>query len=268
MGEVPVLEHRGRSAHAVGRDPRLPRRTSRASSADSDDDERREILRWLLWDNHKLTSYTATYRFMRAFVEGCRSRRDGRVRQARRSGLEACSTRTSPTRDYVVGERLTIADLSMCGYLFFDDEIGVDWAAYPQHPTRGSRAQGEPRWAHPVHADARPSAANWPDRCPSSNPRSIARDAAFAPTATRWRALVDDLRAKVAAIEGGGGEAARAKHVARGKLLPRERVRALLDPGSPVPRAFAARRLRHVRRRRSPRRASSPASAASPAASA
>ena len=46
-------------------------------------------------------------------------------------------------------------------------------------------------------------------------------------------ALVADLRAKVARIEQGGGEAARAKHVARGKLLPRERVRALLDPGSP-----------------------------------
>ena len=46
-------------------------------------------------------------------------------------------------------------------------------------------------------------------------------------------ALVDDLRREVAAIEPGGGEVARARHVARGKLLPRERVRALLDPGSP-----------------------------------
>ena len=46
-------------------------------------------------------------------------------------------------------------------------------------------------------------------------------------------ALVADLRAKVAVIEAGGGEAACAKHVARGKLLPRDRIRALLDPGSP-----------------------------------
>ncbi|HEX6980533.1 MAG TPA: carboxyl transferase domain-containing protein [Alphaproteobacteria bacterium] len=47
------------------------------------------------------------------------------------------------------------------------------------------------------------------------------------------RALVDDLRAKVAEIKQGGGAAAREKHVKRGKLLPRERVRVLLDVGSP-----------------------------------
>jgi acetyl-CoA carboxylase carboxyltransferase component len=45
--------------------------------------------------------------------------------------------------------------------------------------------------------------------------------------------LVADLREKVAAVREGGGEAARRRHLARGKLLPRERVRALLDPGSP-----------------------------------
>src|ERR1700756_4999662 len=47
------------------------------------------------------------------------------------------------------------------------------------------------------------------------------------------RALVEDLRAKVAEIETGGAEEARRRHLGRGKLLPRERVRALLDPGSP-----------------------------------
>ena len=46
-------------------------------------------------------------------------------------------------------------------------------------------------------------------------------------------ALVADLREKVAAIEEGGGETARARHASRGKLLPRERVRRLIDPGSP-----------------------------------
>jgi len=45
--------------------------------------------------------------------------------------------------------------------------------------------------------------------------------------------LVDDLRAKVAKVMLGGGDKARAKHVARGKLLPRERVNKLIDPGSP-----------------------------------
>ena len=59
------------------------------------------------------------------------------------------------------------------------------------------------------------------------------RDATFAKNRDAMAALVADLRAKVAKVEQGGGEAACAKHVARGKLLPRERVRALVDPGSP-----------------------------------
>jgi len=59
------------------------------------------------------------------------------------------------------------------------------------------------------------------------------RDATFAKNRDALAALVADLKAKVAVIEQGGGEAARARHAGRGKLLPRERVRTLLDPGSP-----------------------------------
>jgi len=59
------------------------------------------------------------------------------------------------------------------------------------------------------------------------------RSETFAANAAAMRALVDDLRSKVAAIETGGAEEARRRHLGRGKLLPRERVRALLDPGSP-----------------------------------
>src|SRR5438046_3099254 len=59
------------------------------------------------------------------------------------------------------------------------------------------------------------------------------RSDAFAANASAMRALVADLREKAAQIREGGGAAARRRHLARGKLLPRERVRALLDPGSP-----------------------------------
>lgn len=55
----------------------------------------------------------------------------------------------------------------------------------------------------------------------------------FKANAAAMRALVDDLNAKLAQITQGGGEAARAKHTARGKLLPRERVEMLLDPDTP-----------------------------------
>ncbi len=59
------------------------------------------------------------------------------------------------------------------------------------------------------------------------------RSPEFAANASAMQALVDDLRAHCERIAQGGGEAARAKHVARGKLLPRERVNQLLDPGTP-----------------------------------
>ncbi|WP_299020745.1 carboxyl transferase domain-containing protein [uncultured Tepidimonas sp.] len=61
------------------------------------------------------------------------------------------------------------------------------------------------------------------------NPRSPE----FQANAAAMRALVQDLHARVAQVAQGGGEAARAKHIARGKLLPRERVEMLLDPGTP-----------------------------------
>ncbi|HET8726943.1 MAG TPA: carboxyl transferase domain-containing protein [Alphaproteobacteria bacterium] len=59
------------------------------------------------------------------------------------------------------------------------------------------------------------------------------RSAAFRENAAAMRALVEDLRTTVARIKEGGGAAAREKHLARGKLLPRDRVRKLLDPGAP-----------------------------------
>ena len=59
------------------------------------------------------------------------------------------------------------------------------------------------------------------------------RSAAFRDNEAAMRAAVDDLQATVARIKLGGGQAARDRHVARGKLLPRDRVRGLLDPGAP-----------------------------------
>ena len=60
-----------------------------------------------------------------------------------------------------------------------------------------------------------------------------ARSSDFVANASAMRALVQDLNAKVSLVEQGGGDAARAKHTARGKLLPRDRVQTLLDPGTP-----------------------------------
>ncbi len=68
-----------------------------------------------------------------------------------------------------------------------------------------------------------------PDPDAAIDPRSDE----FAANAARMRALVADLRAVVEAVRQGGGDAARARHTARGKKLPRERIRLLIDPASP-----------------------------------
>jgi len=147
MGEVPVLEHRGQRLSQSG--VILDYLVEQFGKFGwNDNAERREILRWLLWDNHKLTSYTATYRFMRALTDspnpdvmaefGKRARTSWGVLDAHLAG-----------RRYVVRDRLTLADLSLCGYLFFDDEIGVDWGEFPNIRAWLDRLRAEPRWKHP-----------------------------------------------------------------------------------------------------------------------
>ncbi len=59
------------------------------------------------------------------------------------------------------------------------------------------------------------------------------RSAEFAANAASMRALADDLRASVANASRGGGESARQRHLSRNKLLPRDRVAGLIDPGTP-----------------------------------
>ena len=147
MGEAPVLEHNGmrftQSGVILDYLAETLGRFGPASAAES-----RDILRWLLWDNHKLTSYTATYRFLRTFTRDT----DPAVLKVFRARAEtAWGVLDSHLegRRYVVGDALTIADLSLCGYLFWPEEIGVDWTAYPNIKSWLERIRGAPRWVHP-----------------------------------------------------------------------------------------------------------------------
>ncbi len=63
--------------------------------------------------------------------------------------------------------------------------------------------------------------------------RVDAGGADYRDNAAQMQELVADLRRRLSAAAAGGGEDARARHLARGKLLPRDRIEALLDPGSP-----------------------------------
>jgi len=147
MGEVPMLDHGSvRLAQSGVILDYLAERLGRFGA--TDDDERREILRWLLWDNHKLTSYTATYRFLRNFVatpDPAVMAEFGKRAQAAWKILDTHLT----GRAFVAADRPTIADLSLCAYLFFEEELGVSWAEYPALQAWLGRLRALPRWRHP-----------------------------------------------------------------------------------------------------------------------
>jgi glutathione S-transferase len=147
MGEAPLLLHRGvyLAQSGVILDY-LAETLGQFGPADAA--ERREILRWLLWDNHKLTSYTATYRFMRTFTKDAEPAVLDVFRRRAETAWGVLDAHLGGRR-YVVGDQLTIADLSLCGYLFWPEEIGVDWAAYPGIRDWLARIQSEPRWVPP-----------------------------------------------------------------------------------------------------------------------
>jgi glutathione S-transferase len=147
MGEVPVLEHGQRRLTQSGVIlDYLAERFGKFGWTNGD--QRREILRWLLWDNHKLTSYTATLRFILTFTktgetpvtEFLRGRSDAAL-SFLNGHLEA--------HDFAVGAEPTIADISMCGYLFWPEEIGVDWADYPHIGAWLERIKALSGWVHP-----------------------------------------------------------------------------------------------------------------------
>lgn len=147
MGEVPVLVHGDVYLSQSGVILEYLSQALGKFGPESDA-ERREILRWILFDNHKLTSYTATYRFMRTFTKDADPSVMKFIR-ARAEGAWNVLNSHLAGRDYVVDARLTIADISLCGYLFWPEEIGVDWAAFPGIRDWLARIAAEPRWIHP-----------------------------------------------------------------------------------------------------------------------
>ena len=88
----------------------------------SDDSERREILRWLLFDNHKFSSYFVSYRFLKSFAAAAP---DPSVMVWLLERIDAAFSivdKHLSMSNFVVGNSPTIADFSMCGYLFYPEE--------------------------------------------------------------------------------------------------------------------------------------------------
>ena len=127
MGEIPVLEDDGeRLTQTAPILLRLAERYGRFQGAD--EAERFEVLRWLFFDNQKLSGYMAAYRYRRAFVASSNpavlAYMKGRVDDF--LGIIEQRLRAS---DFIAGRDPTVADLSMCGYLMFPKhEAGYDLA--------------------------------------------------------------------------------------------------------------------------------------------
>jgi len=115
------------------------------------DHERREVLRWLLFDNHKLTSYFASYRFMKAFGPAAPDPAVMAWLRGRLDNSFAIVDKHLAANPFLVGAHPTIADLSLCGYLFYPvDESGYEIAGRFRHVEAWlARVRALPGWANP-----------------------------------------------------------------------------------------------------------------------
>jgi glutathione S-transferase len=143
MGEVPVLEHAGRRLTQSGAILHYL-----ADHFGKFQDEKLEVLRWILWDNHKLTSYIATLRFFVQFQKTGETPVTEFLRARVKGSLGILDSHLSRS-DFVAGQVPTIADLSICGYLYWPDEFGVSWQDYPRIGAWLERIRKLPGWVHP-----------------------------------------------------------------------------------------------------------------------
>jgi glutathione S-transferase len=150
MGEVPVLDDDSRRLTQSGAILTYLSKKHGAFGG-ATDEERFEVLRWLLFDNHKFTSYFASYRFMKAFAA---SAPDPAVMAWLRGRLDNAFTIVNKhlgSREFIVGGAPTIADFSLCGYLFYPvEESGYEVTGRFPHIDRWlSRLRRVEGWATP-----------------------------------------------------------------------------------------------------------------------
>jgi glutathione S-transferase len=149
MGEVPVLVDGGLTLtqsgvilqHIAARSGQL----AGATAADA-----LEIQRWLFWDNHKLSTVIGTTRFLMNFVP--EDKRPAGVIPFMQGRLKAAYSILNDhlaTRDWIVGTAPTIADLSLCGYLYYPEPFGFTRTDWPHIDAWLTRLSQLPGWKHP-----------------------------------------------------------------------------------------------------------------------
>ncbi len=158
MGEAPVLiDGDVRLTQSGVIQGYLSEKTGRFGGESKDED--REILRWILWDNHKFSSQLGTARFLLNFVPEDKRPAEviGFLQGRGLAGLKVLEERLTQ-RDWIAGRSVTNADLTCCGYLFYPEPFGFTRADWPAIDAWLGRIEALDGWKHPY--DLMPRA--WP----------------------------------------------------------------------------------------------------------
>jgi glutathione S-transferase len=112
--------------------------------------ENYEVFRWVLWDNHKFSSMAGVTRFLMNFLpEEKRPQEVIAFNQGRlRAAYQTLNTHLEG-RDWIVGDAITNADLSCCGYLYYPEPFGFDRAEWPHIDAWLTRLSDTPGWKAP-----------------------------------------------------------------------------------------------------------------------
>ncbi|MEL7281678.1 MAG: glutathione S-transferase [Pseudomonadota bacterium] len=112
--------------------------------------ERYEVLRWVLWDNHKLSSQAGMTRFLMNFLpEDKRPAEVIAFMQGRLKAAYQVLDAHLEGRDWIVGEAITNADLSACGYLYYPEPFGFDRTEWKNIDRWLGNISALPGWKHP-----------------------------------------------------------------------------------------------------------------------
>ena len=147
MGEVPVLDTGTAKLTQSGVILDYLAELTRKFGPKSDD-ERREIWRWILFDNHKVTANLATLRFLINFTRTGETPVTEFLRGRCINALKIVDGHLAHN-PFLIGKRATIADISMCGYLYYGEELTVPLEPHIHVLNWLDRLRALPGWKHP-----------------------------------------------------------------------------------------------------------------------
>ncbi|WP_298959208.1 glutathione S-transferase [uncultured Roseibium sp.] len=147
MGEVPVLVDGSNVLTQSG--VILDYLTEKFGKFGGDSaEERREVLRWTIFDNQKVSGMIGPLRFLRALIKTGETEVTGWLDGRAKSAL-AIMNKHFEHNAFAIGSKPTTADFSLCGYLYVRHETGIDFAPYPHVIAWLERIKALPGWKHP-----------------------------------------------------------------------------------------------------------------------